>query len=439
MISNGNDQSGLIMIGACVSSCFNLSKAWMHSSEKLKATSFTRSWSSGVRFLGLAGGPRNQQIRTIFFGKDSDNRLLVYKEPLSNFEADFPAIVYNDALTSNENASPEPTVNMAPLLPRAQRLLWLRYQVDGYTEEIVHDFKLGMETGKTLTDRMRMVYPREEGQVLFSSHAWRKLFEIQGPLVQEFILEFFRTCRISDTKLGLDVADTLCFQLGGPRLAPSYTFIRDPVKRLCHRLISYSISGWGQAPEKVTTTDLFFLRSMDQGTANILYLLAQYLFKNADGRKIRGRMSRGYFIGCLAEHFSLVSDEGLMGLFVISCVLSVMDLHKLVKLNIYVAEGAPDVDEDAQVVPAPVQATQPPLAVTPTRTVAQRLSRLEEEVHNLRGDMGEQREMLDSMAHYFSRFTAWTITSLSLMMDRSGVRYTSYADTRIPYQRHRVK
>nr|GFA02934.1 hypothetical protein [Tanacetum cinerariifolium] len=36
--------------------------------------------------------------------------------------------------------------------------------------------------------------------------------------------------------------------------------------------------------------------------------------------------------------------------------------------------------------------------------------------------MGEQREVLDSMDHDFSRFTTWTVTSLSLMMDRSRVR-----------------
>ncbi|GKG50204.1 hypothetical protein Tco_0521304, partial [Tanacetum coccineum] len=47
------------------------------------------------------------------------------------------------------------------------------------------------------------------------------------------------------------------------RGAPSYTYIRDPVRRLYHRLISYNISGRGQAPEKVTATDLFYLRSMD--------------------------------------------------------------------------------------------------------------------------------------------------------------------------------
>nr|GEX19806.1 hypothetical protein [Tanacetum cinerariifolium] len=123
---------------------------------------------------------------------------------------------------------------MAPLPPRDQRHLWLHYQVEGYTEEIMHDFKQRLETifGKQvnrvhildfegltfdlrqdLADRLRMVYTGDDGQEVFVSHAWRRLFEIRAPLVQEFIIEFFSTCKIG-SKMGLDVVDTLCFQLG---------------------------------------------------------------------------------------------------------------------------------------------------------------------------------------------------------------------------------
>ncbi|GJT26781.1 hypothetical protein Tco_0907056 [Tanacetum coccineum] len=58
-----------------------------------------------------------------------------------------------------------------------------------------------------------------------------------------------------------------------------------------------------------------------------------------------------------------------------------------------VAKGAPDIDEGAQAVPAPIQAPQPPPATGPARTLSQKVARL------------------------------------------SGVRYTSYFDFRIPYQR----
>ncbi|GKA51824.1 ribonuclease H-like domain-containing protein [Tanacetum coccineum] len=242
---------------------------------------------------------------------------------------------------------------MAQLPVKAQRHPWLRYQVEGYTKEIVNDFERRLDTifsrqvnrvhildfeGLTvemrpdLAYRLRMVYTGSEGQVLFTSDAWRRLFEIRGPLVREFMIEFFSTCRISDTEMGLHVRDTLYFQLGGARrsmtrrhfilalglhtakemawggfeaywlgstraipnkgglraywtrissdgeflgVAPSYTLIRDPLRRLFHRLISFSISGIAQAPEKVTATDLFYLRSMDEGTANVPYLLCR--------------------------------------------------------------------------------------------------------------------------------------------------------------------
>ncbi|GKB77667.1 hypothetical protein Tco_0944562, partial [Tanacetum coccineum] len=70
--------------------------------------------------------------------------------------------------------------------------------------------------------------------------------------------------------LELDTVGALQFQLGGVRcrmsqrqfilgissardflgIAPSYTSIRDPMLRLCHRLIACSIAGRSQAPKK---------------------------------------------------------------------------------------------------------------------------------------------------------------------------------------------
>ncbi|GJW73693.1 hypothetical protein Tco_0133063 [Tanacetum coccineum] len=62
--------------------------------------------------------------------------------------------------------------------------------------------------------------------------------------------------------------------------------------------------------------------------------------------------------------------------------------------KVTVIEGAPDIAEGAQAVPAPIQTPQPPLASVPAR-----------------------------------------ITGLSRMMDHAGVRYTSYLDFQIPYVR----
>ncbi|GKD09640.1 hypothetical protein Tco_1189325, partial [Tanacetum coccineum] len=106
------------------------------------------------------------------------------------------------------------------------------------------------------------------------------------------------------------------------------------------------------------------------------------------------------------------------------------------------AAGAPVVAKDDTVIdkgvsalPAPVQAPQAPPAAGPARTMTHRLARQEEDVHGMRGAIGKQREVLDSMAWDFSRLTTWTVTRLSRMMDQAGVRYTSYSDYHIPYVR----
>nr|GEX30953.1 hypothetical protein [Tanacetum cinerariifolium] len=147
---------------------------------------------------------------------------------------------------------------MAPLPPRDQRHLWLYYQVDGYTKEIVHDFEQRLQTiferqvnrvhilyfeGLTpdrrqdLTERLRIVYTRDDGHEEMAEGGFEaywlgsnRVIPNQGDLSGYWI-------EIYSNK------DFL-------RSAPSYTYIRDLVRRLYHRLISYSISRRGPAPKK---------------------------------------------------------------------------------------------------------------------------------------------------------------------------------------------
>ncbi|GJR99013.1 hypothetical protein Tco_0271187 [Tanacetum coccineum] len=162
---------------------------------------------------------------------------------------------------------------------------------------------------------------------------------------------------------------------------------------LCQRLIACNIAWRSHAPEKVTVTDLFYLRGTDVGSVNIPYLLARYLRMFASGRKREAIISRGRF-------FCEELDD--------TCAWVALRPERQLDATAgapEVIEGAHDVDEGAQ-----------------------RIARLEEDMHGMRRALAEQREVLDSMAHDFSRFTTWTITSLSRMMDQAGVKYTSYAD-----------
>ncbi|GKC22754.1 hypothetical protein Tco_1024904 [Tanacetum coccineum] len=212
---------------------------------------------------------------------------------------------------------------MAPLPPRDQGHLWLRYQVVGYTEEIVHILSRGLRR----YSGGRFAYTEEMEEDRFEAY-W----------------------------------------LGSERVIPDKGDLSEYWARV-----------------KVTATDLFYLCSMDQGTANVSYLLAQYLFRHAEGRKSGARLFGGHFIGRLAHNFGLVSDDGLRGLSIVTRELLLIDMGELVKLNICIeigddwawvaprpkrhpdvadgapgaAEDAPAVDEGVEADPTPIQAPQP--------------------------------------------------------------------------------
>ncbi|GJU39182.1 hypothetical protein Tco_1192139 [Tanacetum coccineum] len=92
------------------------------------------------------------------------------------------------------------------LPPRDQRHQYLRFEGLQYTDPNIMDFETML--GK--------IYSRE-GQRVFTSRAWRRLFEVRGPLVFELITEFFSTFRFREAIFDIDVTDKLQFQLGGAR------------------------------------------------------------------------------------------------------------------------------------------------------------------------------------------------------------------------------
>ncbi|GKC20615.1 hypothetical protein Tco_1022765 [Tanacetum coccineum] len=252
---------------------------------------------------------------------------------------------------------------MAPLPPRDQRHLWLRYQVKGYNKEIVHDFEQRLETifgrqvnrvhildfeGLTpdmrqdLAKRMRMVYTGDDGHEDQRRDGIRSL---GLHIAEEMAEDGFKAYWLGSERLILDKGDLSDYWV---KISSGRDFLR------------------GQTPEKVTATDLFYLRSMDRGVANIPYMLAQYLFKHAEGRKSGARLCRGHFIRRLAHHFGLVSDDALRGLYVVASPGP--ERQQVVAAGAPgAAEDAPAVDEGVQADPAPIQTPQqqpPPPSTT---------------------------------------------------------------------------
>ncbi|GJT55147.1 hypothetical protein Tco_0990201 [Tanacetum coccineum] len=386
------------------------------------------------------------------------------------------------------------------LPPREQRHRFLRYEGLEYPDTDISDFEGRLARihrrevhrvpvfdfgglldlmAKGLSGRMLVEHRDKAGVSVFTSRAWRRMLDIRGPLVHELILEFFGTFRFGQAILDLDTLGTLQFQLGGARrrmswrqfilalglhteeemhtwmgissagdflgTTPSYTLIRDPILRLCHRLIAYSIVGRSQAPEKVTVTNLFYLRGMDVGLVNIPYLLARCLRLFSAGRKSGAHISGGQFVARLTEHFGLLTAEILGGLTICAqfddtwaWVAMGLERQPVAAAGaLAVAEDAPIIYEGGQADPAPEQAPHQPPSPPPAdaRTMPQRMARLEEVVHEIRRGLTEQREVFDATAYDFSRFNTWVTTRLGRMMDRAGVTYTPYAQTHVSYQR----
>ncbi|GKD62647.1 hypothetical protein Tco_1300156, partial [Tanacetum coccineum] len=330
------------------------------------------------------------------------------------------------------------------LTPRDQRHLYLRYEGLQYADADIADFEARLARiyrrevhrvqvfdfgglpdliADGLSARMLIEHRDAQGVSLFTIRVWRLLFDIRGLFVHELILEFFSTFRFGEAMTDLDTLGALQFQLGGARhhlswrqfivalglhtgeemespdflgIAPSYTAIRDLILKLCCRLIACSITRRSQAPEKVTVSDLFYLKGMDVGSVNVPYLLARYLRLFAAGRKSRAHISSGQFVARLAEHFRLLTVA--MG----------------PERQPDVTAGAPRVAHDTLAVDEGVQ------------TIL-RIDRLEEDIHEIHRALAEQREVIGVMARDFSRFTIWAASGIAQLLDSARVTYTPYS------------
>ncbi|GKA00089.1 hypothetical protein Tco_0672639 [Tanacetum coccineum] len=189
----------------------------------------------------------------------------------------------------------------------------------------------------------------------------------------------------------------------------SYTLIRDLVLRLCHRMMAHNIARRSQAPEKVTVTDLFYLRGLDVGS----------------------------FVARLAEHFGLLTVEILGGLTVITPELLIINMGELVRLQIcievddtwaWVAIG-PERQPNAVAGTPGAPQHPPPPPPTAARTMPQRLGRLEEEVQGLRRDVGNLYGLVERSMTDQGRFSTWMMSCMAQLMDASRLTYQAFDGT----------
>nr|GEW65214.1 hypothetical protein [Tanacetum cinerariifolium] len=159
------------------------------------------------------------------------------------------------------------------LPPRDQRHQYLRFEGLRYTNADITDFeeRLGRIYGREihhvqvfdfegltymmaegLSGRMLMEHKDAQGQSVFTSRAWMRLFKIRGLLtLHELEAVYFGlevTYREGDRVRWIRRISSARDFLG---TTLSYTLIKDSMLRLCHRLIACNIAERSHAPKKV--------------------------------------------------------------------------------------------------------------------------------------------------------------------------------------------
>ncbi|GKB92741.1 hypothetical protein Tco_0965013 [Tanacetum coccineum] len=355
------------------------------------------------------------------------------------FENEFPAIVYNDAFTSKPDLLTEPTLSPQHIyefgltdetslskydeveqnvlyfndlfpfniiqpddlksekdnddteidiiqpsgdmaLPlRDQRHQYLRYKGLQYTDVDIVYFEARLariyrrDVHRVQLGRVRRHIRRREFILALGLHTAEEMETVRfGAYWAEGARQIPDKGDLRDYWIGISSAGDF---LG---TTPSYNFIRDSTLRLFHRLITCSIVGRSQAPEKVLEIVCF---EKEAGSNDIWRELPVIDMGELVRLQICEEIDNTWAWVALGPERQPDAATGAPE----------------------AAKDAPAVDEGNQGVLAPVQEPLPPPA--PARTLPQRMARLEEDVHEIRGALVEQREVIGAMAKDFSRFT----------------------------------
>ncbi|GJW41528.1 retrotransposon protein, putative, ty3-gypsy subclass [Tanacetum coccineum] len=138
-------------------------------------------------------------------------------------------------------------------------------------------------------------------------------------------------------------------------------------------------------------------------------------------------MDREVAFGHYLDAFSVIyllpthsSDDRLRGLSVMTRELPLIDMGELVKLNICMKVG----DDWAWAVPTPIHAPPPPPQAA-GRIMPQRLRRLEEEIQELRQELGSLRGLVERSMTDQGRFSTWMTSCMTKLIEASGAHLSS--------------
>ncbi|GJZ94462.1 hypothetical protein Tco_0666665 [Tanacetum coccineum] len=296
--------------------------------------------------------------------EDNDDKKINAEKPWADVSAiPLPNEINTDVGSYAQGSNKLLKINMAHP-PRDQRHQYLKFECLEYTDADIIDFedRMGMiyyrgihrvlvldfeslsaMMVEGLTIRMFMKHRDAQGQIVFTNCAWRQCFEVEAIIdiddkAEEMEIVGFGLCWAKSARQISNKGDLSAYWRGisskgdifGAPL--SYTHIRDPMMRLCHRLIVCNIARRSQAHEKVTVTDLFYLRGMGVGLVNIPYLLARGGKRLSRGRKAGWRLWGEYHERWNSLSIFRSGPTDILGLFLMVALIEVPSLNVAMRM-----------------------------------------------------------------------------------------------------------
>ncbi|GKB24022.1 hypothetical protein Tco_0863423 [Tanacetum coccineum] len=272
-----------------------------------------------------------------------------------DFKNEFPAIVYNDAPTSKSDLLIEPNLNPQHINEFDLKDETSLSEYDEEEQNVLY-FNDLFPFNIIQPDDLKSEKDNDDNEVDIIQSSGDMALPLRGRCTG---------CRFGKAVLYLDTLGALQFQLGGDR------------RRLSWRQFILALG------LHTTIRESHMLEISLAQPYPTLLLGIRYLSYATGMEEERAR---------LVKHFGLLTEERFWGLTVIAPTLPVIDMAELGSLKLCgrapgVAQDALAVDEGVQAISAPVQALPPPAAAA--RTMPQRMARLEEDLHEIRGALAE--------------------------------------------------
>ncbi|GJU56374.1 retrotransposon ORF1, partial [Tanacetum coccineum] len=164
----------------------------------------------------------------------------------------------------------------------------------------------------------------QSDEEIFFSVAWVRAFNTREPIYPKLCREFYATYEFDevctdDERLGLYHAEELEEEDRDLHLSrSSITFVRFPILRVLHKMITYGLCQRTTGYEKIQRNDLWLLSMFEDrhqnGYANVAWVIAKWMKRKGAGSQKDSQICCGQFILEIARKSRVLTEETIRSL-----------------------------------------------------------------------------------------------------------------------------